>query len=111
MQIHTVDLTRCLAPGVLLGALDLVERDGFEQYDIGYTVLLAGEPDHLEEKVPQAVNLNAFPTTFILGRDGHVRAAHTGFPSPGSGAFYTQAERDITEQIERLLGERAPATF
>ena len=77
------------------------------QYGIGYTVLLAGVPDDAETKVPQAVNLNAFPTTFILGRDGRVRAVHTGFPSPGSGAFYTKAERDITEQIERLLAERA----
>jgi hypothetical protein len=31
---------------------------------------------------------------------------HAGFPSPGSGEFYTKAERDITEQIERLLAER-----
>ena len=77
------------------------------QYGIGYTVLLAGVPDDAEAKVPQAVNLNAFPTTFILGRDGRVRAVHTGFPSPGSGAFYTKAERDVTEQIERLLAERA----
>jgi thiol-disulfide isomerase/thioredoxin len=75
------------------------------QYGIGYTVLLAGVPDDVEAKVPQAVNLNAFPTTFILGRDGRVRAVHTGFPSPGSGAFYTKAERDVTEQIERLLVE------
>ena len=82
-----------------------------QQYGIAYTVLLAGEPDHVEAKVPQAVNLNAFPTTFILGRDGRVRAVHTGFPSPGSGEFYSKAEHDVTEQIERLLAERAPGTF
>ena len=28
------------------------------------------------------------------GRDGRVRAVHAGFPSPGSGEFYTKAERD-----------------
>ncbi len=76
-------------------------------YGLEYTVLLPGEPDELNAKVPQAENLNAFPTTFILGRDGRVRAVHAGFPSPGSGEFYTKAEHEITEQVERLLAERA----
>ena len=76
-------------------------------YGLEYTVLLPGEPDQLAEKVPQAENLNAFPTTFVVGRDGRVRAVHAGFPSPGSGDFYTKAEHEITEQVERLLAERA----
>ena len=75
------------------------------EYGIGYTVLLPGEPKELADKVPQAVNLNAFPTTFILGRNGRVRAIHAGFPSPGSGRFYEEAEREITEHVERLLAE------
>ena len=76
-------------------------------YGLEYTVLLAGDPDQLEAKVPQAVNLNSFPTTFMLGCDGRVRAVHAGFPSPGSREYYEKAERDITEQVERLLAERA----
>ena len=80
-------------------------------YGLEYTVLVPGEPDQLAEKVPQAVNLNAFPTTFILGRDGRVRGVHAGFPSPGSGDYYTKAERDITTQVERLLAERVPTTY
>ena len=76
-------------------------------YGLDYTVLLSGEPDELNAKVPQADNLNAFPTTFLLGRDGRVRAVHAGFPSPGSGEFYAKAEHEITEQVERLLAERA----
>ena len=75
------------------------------EYGIQYTVLLPGEPKELADKVPQAVNLNSFPTTFILGRDGRVRAVHAGFPSPGSGRFYEEAEREITEHVERLLAE------
>jgi thiol-disulfide isomerase/thioredoxin len=74
-------------------------------YGLDYTVLLAGEPDELAEKVPQAENLNAFPTTVLLGRDGRVRGVHAGFPSPGSGEFYTKAEHEITAQVERLLAE------
>jgi hypothetical protein len=30
---------------------------------------------------------------------------HAGFPSPGSGAYYEKAEREITEEVERLLAE------
>ena len=74
-------------------------------YGLTYPVLLAGNPDQVNERVPQAVNLNAFPTTFILGRDGRVRAVHAGFPSPGSGEFYRQAEREVTVEVERLLAE------
>jgi thiol-disulfide isomerase/thioredoxin len=81
-------------------------RAFIRQYGIGYTVLLAGEPEQLAEKVPQAVNLNAFPTTFFIGRDGRVRGVHAGFPSAGSGEFYGKAKRDITSRVERLLAER-----
>jgi peroxiredoxin len=81
-------------------------RAFIDTYGLKYTVLLAGEPDQVNERVPQAVNLNAFPTTFILGRDGRVRGTHAGFPSPGSGEFYQQAERDVSSEIERLLYER-----
>jgi peroxiredoxin len=82
-------------------------RAFIEEYGITYTVLLAGEPEQLAEKLPQAVNLNAFPTTFLIGRDGKVRGVHAGFPSPGSGAFYAKAERDITQHVEKLLAERS----
>jgi len=82
-------------------------RSFIENYGIEYTVLVAGEPDQAEEKLPQAVNFNAFPTTFILGRDGKVRGVHAGFPSPGSGEFYSKAEREMTETVEKLLAERS----
>ena len=81
-----------------------------ETYGIEYTVLVPGEPDQLNEKVPQGVNLNAFPTSFLLGRDGRVRGVHAGFPSPGSGEYYSHAEKEITAQVEKLLAERAPGT-
>ncbi|HET9373119.1 MAG TPA: TlpA disulfide reductase family protein [Vicinamibacterales bacterium] len=75
-------------------------------YGIEHTVLVAGNPDELQAKIPQAVNLNAFPTTFIIGRDGRVRATHAGFPSPASGEFYRKAESTVRAEVERLLAER-----
>ena len=79
-------------------------RTFIDTYGIEYTVLVAGEPDQAEEKLPQAVNFNAFPTTFILGRDGKVRGVHAGFPSPGSGEFYSKAEHEMTE----IVGKHSP---
>jgi thiol-disulfide isomerase/thioredoxin len=85
-------------------------RNFIKEYGVEYTVRLAGDPDKLTEVVPQAENLNSFPTSFLLGRDGKVRAVHAGFPSPASGAFYTEARRDLTAQVERLLAERPAGT-
>jgi thiol-disulfide isomerase/thioredoxin len=80
-----------------------------KEYDIDYTVLLAGEPAQLAEKVPQVSNLNAFPTTLFVGRDGKLKSTHAGFPSPASGSYYLQARKDITALVERLLDERSGA--
>jgi peroxiredoxin len=86
-------------------------RTFVEQYGLGYTVLLAGVPDDVNVKVPQADNLNSFPTTFLIGRDGKVRSVHAGFPSTASGSFHTKAAREMTEQVERLLAERVSGTY
>jgi thiol-disulfide isomerase/thioredoxin len=79
------------------------------QYGIEYPMLLAGETGQLHEKLPQAVNLDCWPTTFILGRDGRVRAVHAGYAAPASGVYHDNLEKDITELLERLLGENSLA--
>jgi thiol-disulfide isomerase/thioredoxin len=76
------------------------------RYGIEYPILLAGVPDALNEKVTQFENLNSFPTSFYLGRDGRVRYVHAGFPSPASGPFYEEARQDIVRQVEQLLSEK-----
>jgi thiol-disulfide isomerase/thioredoxin len=78
-------------------------------FGIDYTVLLAGEPSQLASAVPQVTNLNAFPTTLFVGRDGTLRATHAGFPSQASGQFHTQAQEEVTALVERLLAERPAA--
>jgi len=81
-------------------------RAFIKKYGIEYTVLVPGEPRELADKMPQGVNLNSFPTSFILGRDGRVRSVHAGFPGRASGEFHTQAKADVTSTVERLLAER-----
>jgi thiol-disulfide isomerase/thioredoxin len=80
-------------------------RAFIKRYGLEYTVLVPGEPRELAEKMPQGVNLNSFPTSFILGRDGRVRSVHAGFPGRASGEFHTRAKAEITATIEKLLSE------
>ena len=76
-----------------------------KQYGIEYPVLLAGVPDQAQATLPQVENLNAFPTTLFLGKDGRLRATHAGFPSQASGEFYTKAREEILATVDRLLVE------
>lgn len=80
-------------------------RAFIKKYGIEYTVLLGGEPGEAKHKLTQAVNWNAWPTTFFLGRDGRVRSVHAGFPSSASGDLHLQAKQEFTHQVERLLRE------
>jgi len=72
-------------------------------------VLLAGETSQLGAKIPQAVNLNAWPTTFFLGRDGRVKGVHSGFTSPGSGARDAQTRAAVEHEVEVLLAQARTA--
>jgi thiol-disulfide isomerase/thioredoxin len=104
------------AQGLEIVALDFEQPDQLanparlrafiQRYGISYTVLLAGERNEVNAKVPQAVNLNAWPTTFFLGRDGRVKSVHVGFTSPGSGPRDAQTRADIEHEVETLLASR-----
>lgn len=76
-----------------------------KKYGIEYPVLMAGNWEQANEKLPQAVNFNAWPTTFFVGRDGLVRGAHAGFPSSGSGELFAKAKEDFEANVEKMLAE------
>jgi peroxiredoxin len=80
-------------------------RAFIKQYGIEYPVLIPGEPAELNAKLPQAVNLNAWPTTFFVGRDGRVRAIHTGFAGRASGELHDEMTHEIEGTLRQLLGE------
>ena len=79
------------------------------QYGVKYPYLQAGAPEEMWEKVPQLVNLNTWPATVFVGRDGTVRAVHAGFASPATGDFYTRQDAEFRSRIEKLLAEKPPA--
>jgi thiol-disulfide isomerase/thioredoxin len=102
--------------GLEIVALDFEEPDQqvslkrvnafIKEYKIPYTYLIAGEPADMWDKVPQAVNLNTWPATLFIGRDGKVKATHAGFASPASGEFNAQLKAEFTSNVERLLKEK-----
>ena len=57
------------------------------------------------EKIPQAVNLNTWPATLFIGRDGRVKATYSGFASGASGIYNTKLKDSFTSIIDRLLAE------
>ena len=81
-----------------------------KRYGVNYTVLLAGDQADVADKVPQIHNLNSFPTTIFVGRDGLVRAVHAGFAGAVSGVFHENAKEEITATVERLLAESSGTT-
>jgi len=99
--------------GLEIVALDFEEQEQLQgltrlrafikHYGIEYTVLVGGQPGEVNQKLPQLVNLNAWPTTLVIGRDGLVKAIHVGFASAASGEFNPELKQQVTAQIEGLL--------
>jgi thiol-disulfide isomerase/thioredoxin len=81
-------------------------RAFIKKYGIEYTVLLAGEPSEAKDKLAQAENWDAWPTTFFIDREGLVRGVHAGFPGSASGELYVEAKRAFEGDVERLLRDR-----
>jgi len=84
----------------------LATKQGLPEEWDDYTYLIAGAPSDMWEKVPQAVNLNTWPATIFVGRDGLVKGIHSGFASPASGEFNRQLQEEFTSKIEQLLAEK-----
>jgi hypothetical protein len=52
------------------------------------------------------VNLDTFPATFFIGRDGLVRSIHSGFTGKAMGHLHDELVEEITATVQRLLAER-----
>jgi thiol-disulfide isomerase/thioredoxin len=76
------------------------------RYHLTYPVLLAGDKAQVQQALPQAQNLVAWPTTFFVGRDGRVKLVHVGFTSPGSGARDVQTKAEVEREVRTLLAQK-----
>jgi thiol-disulfide isomerase/thioredoxin len=81
-------------------------RAFIKAYGIDYPVLLGGEPSELAAKLPQALNLNTWPATFFVGRDGLVRGAHAGFAGKATGLAHERLKAELRKTVEKLLAEK-----
>lgn len=108
------------AQGLQVIALDFEEEDQLQsltrvkafikKYGVPYPYLIAGTPGEMWDKIPQAVNLNTWPATFFIGRDGKVKGVHSGFAAPASGPYHVALKEEFTSTIEKLLREKPAAT-
>jgi thiol-disulfide isomerase/thioredoxin len=73
------------------------------RFGITYPVLVAGTPDQLNDKFPSVVNLNCWPTTFFIGKDGLVKATHAGYSGPATGGDNLELRNETTSLVEKLL--------
>ena len=103
------------AKGLEIVALDFEEPEQqdslhrakafIQKYNVPYTYVIAGAPTEMWEKVPQLVNLNTWPATVFVDKDGHVRKVHSGFAAQASGEFNHELQADFASEIESLLAE------
>jgi len=85
-------------------------RAVIQRYGVTYPVLIAGTPDQLAATFPHVAHLDCWPTTFFIGKDGLVKAIHTGYAGPATAGDNHQLESEMTAQVERLLaGKASPA--
>jgi len=75
------------------------------KYHIPYTVLVGGTPEQVHHKLPQAKNLNCWPTTFFLNKRGLVQEVHAGFSGPETGASYTQLKAETEALLGKMVAE------
>ncbi|HEX9794805.1 MAG TPA: TlpA disulfide reductase family protein [Planctomycetota bacterium] len=78
-----------------------------ERHGADWPVLLAGpsDKDAASAAFPALDRVRSYPTTIFLDHRGKVRAVHTGFSGPATGAAHAQLRDEFEGRIERLLAE------
>lgn len=79
-----------------------------DHHGIDYPILVAGTSDKAAASAafPVLDRVRAFPTTIFLDRTGRVRAVHTGFSGPATGAAHARLKQRFEGLIEDLLAGR-----
>ena len=84
-------------------------RDFAQKYSIDYPVLIAGTTtdDDVMKKLPQLSAFKAYPTLFVIDRQGRVNTIHTGFSGPATGVHYEEQNRELSALVDGLLKKPA----
>jgi len=78
-----------------------------ERWGADWPLLLAGhaEKRRASAALPALDAVRAFPTTLFVDRDLRVRAVHSGFAGPATGAEHAALRNSFRERIAAMLGE------
>lgn len=78
-----------------------------EKYGIDWEIVIAGTSDKAQasKTLPDISAVKSFPTTIWIGRDGKVRAIHSGFAGPATGTEHVQLVREFERLTEGIVGE------
>ncbi len=84
-------------------------RSFAQKFSIDYPVLVAGttSDDGVLKQLPQLKVFAAYPTLFVIDRQGKIRRTYAGFSGPATGAHYEEQNRELTAFVEGLLKEPA----
>lgn len=113
------ELDRRLRPkGLSIVALAFEQKGEFEHdaqqarramlmHKASFPVLLGGRAAKGEaaEALPGLGGLAAFPTTLFFHRDGRIRAVHTGYSGPSTGAEHAKLLAEFEATAQELLDE------
>jgi len=74
-----------------------------KRHSTSYPILIAGLSDKAQasKRLPILDRVRSYPTTIFLDRDNRIRAIHTGFSGPATGAEYNR----LRERFELLITE------
>lgn len=81
-----------------------------KRFNVNYPFLITGvtvSDEHRTEKtLPQLQNINAFPTTIFIGKDGMVKKIRQGYDGPATGQHYEDFKKEFDELMTGLLEEK-----
>lgn len=84
-----------------------VVRAFADRHRVKYPIVIVGpaDKDEVKRALPALGELRAYPTTLFIDSEARVRAIHTGFSGPATGAAYERLRAEFEHEIETLLQE------
>ena len=79
------------------------------RYGVDYPMLIAGSatPEGSKAALPAIGGVKIYPTTLFIDRHGKLRAIHTGYSGPATGALNAKAIAEFDALVSKLLAEKA----
>lgn len=74
-----------------------------KRHGLEFPLLIGGSTGSEESTI--GLDIEAYPTTFFIGRDGKTRSMHRGFVGPQTGVHHQRLVAEMEALIEQLLAE------